>query len=424
MPFEIKDLKEHNSELLKLLTQHLPDMLWVKDLNGIYLYANQSICDGLLMAKDTDEPIGKNDVFFALREREAHKESPDWHTFGELCFNSDQVVIDNNKAMKFEEYGNVKGELLYLEVYKAPFYDKDENIIGTVGAGRDITKLKKIQLDLEESLKILDQQREQLKSFNVNLEKRVKEEIEKQQNQERLMIHQSRQAAMGEMVESIAHQWRQPLNIIGLATANLETQYTLGLMSEQEFHEKMEIVSLNINYMSETIDDFRNFLNPEREMISFSPQKSIEDVLTILNAQLKSNKIIHTLTVNCDIFFYGVENEFKQVMFILLNNAVDAIKINIEEKNIEQGNITITLSCKNNQGIIEVYDNGNGIDADIIDSIFDPYFTTKYHSHGVGIGLYIAKNIIETRMKGALSVQNIKSGSCFTISLPLISDRF
>jgi diguanylate cyclase (GGDEF)-like protein len=162
MPFELSDLKEHNSELLKLLTEHLPDMLWVKDVNGKYLYANKAICEGLLMAKDTQEPIGKDDVFFALREREAHKDKPNWHTFGELCFNSDQVVIDNNKAMKFEEYGNVKGKLLYLEVYKAPFYDKDGNIIGTVGAGRDITKLKMIQKDLEKSLRILDEQRQQL----------------------------------------------------------------------------------------------------------------------------------------------------------------------------------------------------------------------------------------------------------------------
>jgi diguanylate cyclase (GGDEF)-like protein len=162
MSFKLSDLQQHNSELLNLLTRHLPDMLWVKDLDGLYLYANQAICDGLLMAKDTQEPIGKGDVFFALRERELHKDKPGWHTFGELCFNSDQVVIDNNKAMKFEEYGNVKGKLLYLEVYKAPFYDKDGNIIGTVGAGRDITELKTMQLDLERNLKILEEQRELL----------------------------------------------------------------------------------------------------------------------------------------------------------------------------------------------------------------------------------------------------------------------
>jgi len=167
MAFSLNDLKEHNSQLLKLLTQNLPDMLWVKDMKGAYLYANQAICDGLLMAKNTTEPLGKNDVFFALREREKYKDRPNWHTFGELCFNSDQVVIDNNKAMKFEEYGNVKGKLLYLEVYKAPFYDKEGKIIGTVGAGRDITELKKMQLDLKESLAKLEEQRKILE-FQAN----------------------------------------------------------------------------------------------------------------------------------------------------------------------------------------------------------------------------------------------------------------
>lgn len=167
MSFALNDLIEHNSELLNLLTQHLPDMLWVKDINGVYLYANKAICDGLLMAIDTQEPIGKTDVFFAMREREKHKEIPDWHTFGELCFNSDQVVIDNNKAMRFEEYGNVKGKLLYLEVFKAPFYDKGGDIIGTVGAGRDITELKKTQFKLEESLRTLEKQKELL-SYQAN----------------------------------------------------------------------------------------------------------------------------------------------------------------------------------------------------------------------------------------------------------------
>lgn len=420
MPFKISDLKEHNSELLKLLTQNLPDMLWVKELNGNYVYTNQAICDGLLMAKDTNEPIGKNDVFFAKRERDAHSDNPDWHTFGELCFNSDLIVIENNRAMKFEEYGNVKGELLYLEVYKAPFYDKEGKIIGTVGAGRDITQLKKTQLDLEKSLKTLNQQRIQLESFNIELEKRVKEEIAKQQKQERLMIHQSRQAAMGEMLESIAHQWRQPLNIIGLAAANLETQYSIGVMNKASFHDKMNIITSNITYMSQTIDDFRKFLYPAREAIVFHPKKSIEEVLNILAAQLHSNKITAELTITSDIPFYGVENEFKQVMLILLNNAIDAIKLYQKEQKIDQGMISILFRCKNNQGIVEVFDNGGGISDTIIDNIFNPYFTTKHDAYGTGIGLYIAKNIIESRMKGSIRAKTLNHGSCFTIKVPLV----
>ena len=139
MSFDLSSLAHSDSALLKLLTINLPDMLWIKDVEGKYIYANKAICDGLLMAKDIEEPIGKDDVFFALREREAHKDKPNWHTFGELCFNSDQKVIDMNCPMKFEEYGNVKGKLLYFEVNKAPFYDQDGNILGTVGSGRDIT---------------------------------------------------------------------------------------------------------------------------------------------------------------------------------------------------------------------------------------------------------------------------------------------
>jgi len=419
LSFNISDLKEHNSELLKLLTENLPDMLWVKELNGNYVYANQAICDGLLMAKDTQEPIGKNDLFFALRERETHADNPYWHTFGELCFNSDVIVIENNKPMKFEEYGNVKGKLLYLEVYKAPFYDKERNIIGTVGAGRDITELKNTQLRLEESLKTLNEQRIQLESFNSELEKRVQEEIEKQQKQERLLIHQSRQAAMGEMLESIAHQWRQPLNIIGLVSANLETQSLFGLMDKKDFQDKIKIMTSNITYMSQTIDDFRKFLHPEREAILFHPNKSTEEVVKILNAQLNSSKISVTLLVKDDFSCYGVENEFKQVMMILLNNAIDAIKFEIKGQKIDHGVITVEFRSEKNLGVVEVVDNGGGISDTIIDSIFDPYFTTKHDAYGTGVGLYIAKNIIESRMKGSLAVKRVDNGSSFTIKVPI-----
>ena len=113
-------------------------MLWAKDLEGKYLYVNDSICKNLLMA-DPSEVIGKNDVFFALRERNKYPDYKQWHTFGELCFNSDYVVIENMKPMKFEEYGNIKNKLTYLEVHKAPLYDDSGKLIGTIGSGRDIT---------------------------------------------------------------------------------------------------------------------------------------------------------------------------------------------------------------------------------------------------------------------------------------------
>ena len=123
---------------LKLISKHLPDMLWAKDLDGNYLYANESICKNLLMASPK-EVIGKNDVYFATRERDKHPLNSQWHTFGELCFNSDYVVLEHMKPMKFEEYGNIKGELTYLEVQKTPLFDSKGILIGTIGSGRDIT---------------------------------------------------------------------------------------------------------------------------------------------------------------------------------------------------------------------------------------------------------------------------------------------
>ena len=259
----------------------------------------------------------------------------------------------------------------------------------------------------------------QLKSFNNELEERIENGIRKQQKQEHMMIHQSRQAAMGEMLESIAHQWRQPLNIIGLATSKIETDYTLGFMKEEDFHDSMKIIATNINYMSDTIDDFRNFLNPEREQSFFWAQTSIKEVLTIIDAQIQNNNISSELNINSNPIFYGVGNEFKQVMLILLNNSKDAIILKMKNGQLREGHISISIDSKDNYGIIKVVDNGGGFDESIINSIFDPYFTTKGNSNGTGIGLYIAKNIIETRMEGSITAKNIKDGSCFTISLPI-----
>jgi diguanylate cyclase (GGDEF)-like protein/PAS domain S-box-containing protein len=148
---------ESSCELLSLLSENIPDLLWVKDLKGKYIFANKALCERLLMAVSLDEPIGKNDMFFTLRERSKYPENLQWHTFGELCCNSDEQVIQHNKPMRFEEYGHIKGEMFYLDVHKAPFYNSKGEIIGTVGTGRDITEFKNIQNSLENALDTLEQ---------------------------------------------------------------------------------------------------------------------------------------------------------------------------------------------------------------------------------------------------------------------------
>lgn len=133
------------SQMLRLMCDNVPDMIWAKDMNKRYLFANKAICDNLLNAADTDEPLGKNDLFFARRERNAKPDDPAWHTFGEICRDSDQIVMDSKQAQRFDEYGNVKGKYLFLDVFKAPFVDEQGNMIGTVGCGRDVTAERNLQ---------------------------------------------------------------------------------------------------------------------------------------------------------------------------------------------------------------------------------------------------------------------------------------
>lgn len=233
------------------------------------------------------------------------------------------------------------------------------------------------------------------------------------------MLHTSRQAAMGELLESIAHQWRQPLNIIGLASTKIDTQFQMDAINIEEFNEMLKIIQTNINYMSDTIDDFRNFLSPNREIENFSLRGSIEQTLNILHDQIKVNNVVTSIFGKYTFLVNGSENEFKQVMFILLNNSMDAIRANIQREKIQEGKVDINVECKDNMALLSVKDNGGGIAQDDIDSIFDAYFTTKFKAKGTGIGLYIAKSIIEKRMNGNINVVNTDEGAQFTITLPL-----
>ena len=130
------------SRMLRLMCDNVPDMIWAKDLEKRYIFANRAICENLLNAADTSEPVGKTDLFFANRERKSRPDDPDWHTFGEICRDSDTITMEQGVSGHFEEYGNVKGKFLFLSVHKAPFYDSNGEMIGTVGSARDITETK------------------------------------------------------------------------------------------------------------------------------------------------------------------------------------------------------------------------------------------------------------------------------------------
>lgn len=168
--FEITDLKNTDKELqrsnrknkeistlMRLMADNMPDMIWAKNLNKEYIFTNRSICNNLLSALDPLEPIGKSDMFFATRERDAHPDNPNWHTFGEICRDSDAITIEQMRPMQFEEFGNVKSKFLFLDVHKAPLLDEDGELIGVVGSARDVTLAKETENQLRKLSQAVEQ---------------------------------------------------------------------------------------------------------------------------------------------------------------------------------------------------------------------------------------------------------------------------
>ncbi len=145
-------------QLLRMMCDNVPDMIWAKNLDNEYIFVNKAISEGLLIASDTSEPIGKTDMFFAQRARQLYPENSEWHTFGEICRDTDTIVLQNKAPQRFNEYGNIKGTFLYLDVIKAPFYDSEGNIIGTVGSGRNITHEHQLQIEHDQALEALKTQ--------------------------------------------------------------------------------------------------------------------------------------------------------------------------------------------------------------------------------------------------------------------------
>ena len=239
-------------------------------------------------------------------------------------------------------------------------------------------------------------------------------EIELQlREQEELMIVQSRQAAMGEMISMIAHQWRQPLSVVSMAANNILLDIELDSLNKGSAIEELNDINEQTQYMSHTIDDFRNFFQRSRTLEVDTVNNILTDVLKIISPTLYDNEINITLECATTITIETYKSELTQVIINILSNANDILKNKKEEKNID---ILVQELDKNINVII--YNNGSKIPAHIVDTIFEPYFTTKEESGGTGLGLYMSKSIVEKHMHGAIKATNKELGVEFTISLP------
>lgn len=257
------------------------------------------------------------------------------------------------------------------------------------------------------------QRTQELDKLNQSLDQRVKDEVAARRQQEQLLIYQSRLAAMGEMIGAIAHQWRQPLNALGLVLQNIQITYEAGRLNDTFLNRSVEKANRLIGNMSNTIDDFRNFFRPNKHQERFLVVQALKNVADLLDASLAHNQIELKIDCKDDIAIVGYQSELSQVLLNLINNARD---ICVERKT-ENPRIFIQVTQKADITEISVADNGGGVPDSISDKIYDPYFTTKEEGRGTGIGLYMSKMIIESNMGGHLSNHNTDSGSCFTIRI-------
>jgi signal transduction histidine kinase len=252
-----------------------------------------------------------------------------------------------------------------------------------------------------------------LKELNRTLEQRVAEEVEKGMEKDHLLIQQSRLAAMGEMLANIAHQWRQPLNAVGLIIQDFRDAYAYGELNKEYLDKKVEKGVEIIMHMSKTIDDFRNFFRPEKEKQTFLIREPIIKAASFIEAAYKHNGIELEIEIADDITAEGYPNEYAQVVLNILNNAKDALM----ESGAAKPRVSIRTFKENEKAVLTISDNAGGIPQDIIERIFDPYFTTKEEGKGTGIGLYMSKMIIEKNMSGKLTARNTNGGAEFRIEI-------
>jgi len=376
-----------SEEKFRSLIESTSDWIWELDRNGVYTYSSPKITE--LLGYEPAEVLGKT-PFDLMPAEEAARLKPQVAAIIAAC----------GPFLRLENINRHKdGRLLVLETSGVPVFDRDGRLTGYRGIDRDITERKRVELALEE--------------LNRTLQERIKDEVARNREKDRIMMVQSRQAAMGEMLGNVAHQWRQPLNIVGLIIQDLQDAQVHGQLSPEYLDKNVKRGMDVIQHMSQTIDDFRSFYRSDKEKQTFILNEVIERVLSFIEASFRNMKLTLDVHLEKAIKAEGYPNEFAQVLLNLLNNARDVLL----ERKVRSPKVTIRLVRHSGRAVVTIGDNGGGIPGNHLEHLFAPFFTTKEEGKGTGIGLYMSKNIIEKNMSGRLTARNTADGAEFRIEL-------
>jgi PAS domain S-box-containing protein len=335
------------------------------NLNGIITDVSNAFCSMSQYSKD--ELIGKSHKIVR------HPDMP------KSIFKDMWNTIKNNKVWKGEIKNKRKDGSYYWVITSITVeYNEDGEAIGYIAIRYDITDKKELERN------------------------------------ELLILEQAKMASMGEMIENIAHQWRQPLNVITMSVGNMELSRELNALTDETFELLASDIKKHAKFLSETIETFRNFIKEEKELKDILLQDRINIIVDIISSSMQDNFIKLEIDMEKEpIHITMVVGELDQVIINILNNAKDILL----EKKIEDSWIKLSLYTKDNKIIITIEDNGGGIPEDVISKIFEPYFTTKHKSQGTGLGLHMSYKIITESLKGQIWAENTNNGAKFFIVL-------
>ncbi len=382
--------------LLRLMADTMPDMLWAKDLHRRYIFANKALCRQLLNARDTSEPIGKTDTFFGDRERAAHPDKPDWYTFDIPCTDSDALTLKEMREMHFEESGLVRGRQLFLDVYKAPLFNAQGQLIGVVGSGRDVTERKQVE--------------------------------EERKNLQAQLLHAQKMEAIGTLAGGIAHDFNNILGAV-LGYAELAREATPdGTEAADDLDRVLEAGNRAAALVKQILAFSRQTAT---ERIPLAPIHMVKEAIRLLRPTLPATIMIRHRLESGTKSILADPSQLHQVVMNLCTNAYHAMErtggvldIDLEERELTAADLQSTPNVQPGPFVVlSVGDTGPGIPPEIRSKIFNPFFTTKEVGKGTGMGLAIVHGIA-TASGGFVTCESEPgNGAVFRVFFPALEEK-